>query len=194
MWDAPVQTLVQNTDWVHLRCKSTMVVLLLTINSSWIQFLSISNMRWPQNGLLEQFQNFNKNLIVQIIYQSARFCFNYCCTDKDINYRITFIFQFRYLRTLYESETRNFQECNQNNPHNFLFNQNRSSISPYVNLPEITICFQNTALTWLSCGILWLIFPFYASYLNNKSDVFVERMRRRKRSWLNIFRLVGFNF
>ena len=56
-----------------------------------------------------------------------------------------------------------------------------------TSVPDITICIQNTALTWVPCGLFLLMVPFYVFYMWSSQI----RRKWRQISILNVTKTVG---
>jgi len=67
-----------------------------------------------------------------------------------------------------------------------------SSVTFYTSYPVWSICFENTVLTWIVCGLLWIAAPFYFLYMWRRNVDFVQLSVATycRRSPINIAKLV----
>jgi len=73
-----------------------------------------------------------------------------------------------------------------------LFVLQADSVAFYSDYPTWSVCFENTVLTWVVCGLLWIGAPFYWLYLWRRDlDIMkTSVIAYCRRSSLNIAKLV----
>jgi ATP-binding cassette subfamily C (CFTR/MRP) protein 1 len=55
-----------------------------------------------------------------------------------------------------------------------------SSLTWYTENPNLTLCFRNTALTWLPCAILWLAAPIWFHHLKSHTPKLIPKVKEKE--------------
>ncbi|OWA50131.1 Canalicular multispecific organic anion transporter 2 [Hypsibius exemplaris] len=59
-----------------------------------------------------------------------------------------------------------------------------TSVTWYTDNPDFSVCFQQTVLTWLPCGILWLMAPFHIYQMRH------SKYRVKRWTWVSLTKIL----